>query len=235
VFFGGGVLIGTRAFASILNHLGYKAMPFLGTQDIDLARPRAIRLAVPLPKGGFIDLLKQTGLRFAPVLGLDRPPGPPTAYKVIGKSLKVDLLVPSRPRSKPYAAVAVAELGTHAIALPFLDYLIDDPWTTMIVGRDQLIPVRSPQPARYCLHKLALANLRSGTDNPKIEKDLIQAAILAAILANEDAGALETAVDAVPPAMKKHVAKSMPKLEEMLRGEHAAAAALMRHLLHPFV
>lgn len=93
-------MIGTRAFGSILNHLGYKATLFLGTQDIDIARIRTIKLATSLPDGGFGELLKQTGLRFSPVLGLERPPGPPTFFKVFDRDLKVDLLVPALIRWK---------------------------------------------------------------------------------------------------------------------------------------
>ena len=230
IFVGGGVLIGTRAFSSILNHLGYKATPFLGTQDVDIARFTAIKLAAPLPQGGFIELLRKTGLRFAPVLGLERPPGPPTSYKVIGKPLKVDLLVPGRMSSKPYAVVPVPELDGHATTLPFLDYLIGAQWQTIVIGRDHLIPVRCPEPARYCFHKLLVANLRSGLENPKIEKDLIQAGILAAILAEEDPGALEEAAAAMTTAMARHVKKSLPRLDKVLANAYPAAADLIHRL-----
>ena len=90
IFAGGGILIGTRAFGSLLNHMGYKATPFLANLDVDIARLNAIKLAAPLPRGGFVKLLGQTGLCFSPVLGLDRPPGPPTSYKVIGRDPRVD-------------------------------------------------------------------------------------------------------------------------------------------------
>lgn len=231
VFGGGGVLIGTRAFGSILNHLGYKATPFLATQDVDIARYRAIKLASPLPDGGFLQLLTQTGLRFSPVLGLERPPGPPTSFKVIGKDLKVDLLVPCRASSKPYQAVPVSELDAHATALPFLDYLIAESWPTIVIGRDHLIPVAVPLPARYCFHKLTVADLRSGADNPKIEKDIVQAAILAAILTVEDPDALAAAAEALPAAMRKHGRTLLPKLEAVLGPQHPEALDMMRDAL----
>lgn len=231
IFNGGGILVGTRAFGSILNHLGYKATPFLGTHDVDIARFGAIKLATPLPTGGFVELLKQTGLRFAPVLGLERPPGPPTSYKVVGKDLKVVLLAPSRLASKPYETIPVAELDAHATTLPFLDYLIDDSWRTIVIGRDHLIPVRVPQPARYCLHKLAVADLRFGADNPKIEKDVIQAGILAAILVPEDPSALEDAAAAIPESMRKHVKKAFLKTRAALEHEHPEALSFLEHLI----
>lgn len=231
VFKGGGVLIGTRAFGSILNHLGYKATPFLSTQDVDIARATAIKLAGPLPKGGFLELLKQTGLQFTEVPRLERPPGPSTSYKVIGKSLKVDLLAPGRLTSKPYEPIPVPELNAHATTLPFLDYLVTDSWQTVIIGRDHLIPIRCPQPARYCLHKLVVASLRSGTENPKVEKDVAQAGILGAILAEEDPGALEEAAGALSAAMLKHARKALPRLEKMLGKEYPAALESIKHLI----
>jgi hypothetical protein len=231
VFSGGGLLIGTRAFGSILNHLGYKATPFLATHDVDIARATAIKLVCPLPKGGFLDLLKQTGLRFTEVLGLERPPGPSTSYKVIGKNLKVDLLAPGRLASKPYQTIPVPELDTHATTLPFLDYLLVDSWQTIIVGRDHLIPVHCPQPARYCLHKMVVAALRTGTENPKVEKDAVQASILAAILAEEDPGALEQAAGALTAAMLKHARKTLPRVETMLQADYRGALELMQRLV----
>ena len=198
IFTGGGILIGTRAFGSILNHLGYRATPFLGTQDVDIARLKAIKLATPLPAGGFAELL----------------------------------LVPGRLSSKPYSVVPVPELDAHATTLPFLDYLIGDSWQTIIVGRDHLIPVRCPQPARYCLHKLVVASLRSGLENPKIEKDLVQAGILAAILHEEDPGAIDEAADALSAAMVKHARKSFPRIEKLLAGEFPAALEMLRGVIN---
>lgn len=229
IFTGGGLLIGARAFGSILNHLGYKATPFLSTQDVDIARLNAINLAGPLATGGFVELLKNTGLRFLEVPGLDRPPGPATSSKVVGKDLKVDLLAPAPPKSTPYSTVPIRELGAHATTLPYLDFLIAESWTTIVIGRDHLIPVRCPQPARYCLHKLAVANLRSGAENPKIEKDIAQASILAAILSEEDAGALESAAAAATPAMIRHMKKSLAKMAPML-AEYPAALDFMNHV-----
>ena len=231
VFGGGGVLVGTRAFGALLNTLGWHATPRLGTQDVDLARLAPIKLSASLGDDGFFQLLLQTGLRFAPVMGLERPPGPPTSYKVIGKELKVDLLVPSRPRAKPFATVPVAELGAHATSLPFLEYLIEAPWEALLIGRDHLIPVLVPQPVRYALHKLVVADLRYGAENPKIEKDLVQAGILATILANDDPHELLTAANHLTPAMRKHAKRSLPRWRQIMGTEHPATVELVASLL----
>lgn len=231
VFAGGGVLIGTRAFGIILNQLGWHATPYLGTADVDLARPRTLALATPLKSEGFIEILKETGLPFVPVIGLDRPPGPSTSFKAIGKDLKVDLLVPSRLNSKPYSTIPVPELGAHATALPFLDYLTVEPEFGLGIGRDHLVPVRVPSAGRYALHKLLVADLRSGADNPKIEKDLAQAGILIAILSQEDPDLLEQAAQALSPQMLPHVRKSLPGLAAMLEGEFPDAYARVVYLI----
>ena len=231
IFTGGGVLIGTRAFGSILNHLGYRATPSLSTQDVDIARLNAIKLATPVPKGGFAKLLGQTGLRFIPVVGLERPPGPPTSYKVVGRDLKVDLLMSAAASARPFVTRRVPELDAHATTLPFLDYLIAESWSTVVIGRDHLIPVRCPHPARYCLHKLVVAALRSGLENPKIEKDTIQGGVLAAILTEEDSASLEDAAAALTPQMAKHAKKTLPRLEKVLAGEYPAALELVQRLV----
>lgn len=231
VFAAGGVLIGTRAFGALLNQLGWKATPFLSTQDVDIARPKTLKLAAPLGNDGFLTLLRQTGLRFAPVVGLERPPGPSTSYKVVGKDLKIDLLVPSRLNSRPYATVPVPELGAHATALPFLEYLLEAPWNGVVIGREHLIPVMTPQPARYALHKLVIADLRSGADNPKVEKDLVQAGILSAILTQDDPSALEEAATKLTPTMRKHALKSLPRWLPVMGNNYANAAQLVQELL----
>jgi len=230
LFAAGGVLIGTRAFGALLNQLGWKATPFLSTQDVDIARHHALKLAAPLGDNGFLALLQSTGLNFAPVVGLERPPGPSTSYKVIGKDLKIDLLVPSRLESRPYATVPVPELGAHATSLPFLEYLLPAPWESVVIGREHLVPVMVPQPARYALHKLIVADLRTGIDNPKKEKDLVQAGILSAILVQEDPSALEDAAAAFTPAMRKHARASLPRWLSIM-DIHPEAAQFVARML----
>jgi hypothetical protein len=87
------VLIGTHAFGIILNELGVSALPFPRTEDVDVERARRIEIAA-LPEGGLLALLKQTGLPFNEVPQLKRGE-PATSFKVHGRQLKVDLLVPA--------------------------------------------------------------------------------------------------------------------------------------------
>lgn len=145
------------------------------------ARARSIELAA-LPEGGFLDLLKQTGLPFHEVPTLKRG-APSTSFKVRGRRLKVDLLVPSR--GKPDTSVRIPELGAHAMGLPYLEYLLKEPIGSVLIVRGRIVPVTAPHPGWYCLHKLALYELRTGADNPKREKDVLQAATLASAIAQD--------------------------------------------------
>ena len=182
VFGGGGVLVGTHAYGVLLNELGVSASPFLMTEDVDLARAGRIEIAA-LPDDGLLGLLKQTGLPFHEVPTLTRG-GPSTSFKVRGRKLKVDLLMPAR--GKPYVPIAVAELGAHAMGLPYLEYLFKDTTTSVLIGRDRMAPVMVPHAGWFCLHKLALYSLRTGADNPKREKDVLQAAVMAQALAQKN-------------------------------------------------
>jgi YD repeat-containing protein len=200
VFGGGGVLVGTHAFGAILNELGVAASPFPMTEDVDVAA-RSVELAA-LPEGGFVELLKQTGLPFHEVPTLKRG-APSTSFKVRGRRLKVDLLVPAR--GKPYTSVKVPGLGAHAVGLPYLDYLLKATTGSVLIGRDRIIPVTVPHPGWFCLHKLALFELRTGADNPKREKDLFQAVLLASALAQDQDFLLVEAIEGADSKLRSKI------------------------------
>jgi YD repeat-containing protein len=225
VFSGGGVLIGTHAFGAILNELGVSASPFPQTEDVDVAAQR-IKLAA-MPKGGFIDLLKQTGLPFHEVPPLKRG-APSTSYKVRGRSLKVDLLVPAH--GKPYQPVQIAGLGAHATGLPFLEYLLKGTIDSILIGRDRIVPVTVPHPGRFCLHKLALFRLRSASDSPKREKDVHQAAILAAALARDQEFLLLEARRAADSSLRSKLKSGAKRAMALLEDSSPEAAKFLESL-----
>jgi hypothetical protein len=76
LFAGGLVLMGTLAFMSLLNHLGAVAIA-ARTQDIELARRQALRLAAPV---SFLETVRATLMEFFPVPGL-APGAPSTSVK----------------------------------------------------------------------------------------------------------------------------------------------------------
>lgn len=226
VFSGGGVLVGTRAFRCLSNHLGFFVSPSLATQDVDIARNQSIRLAGPLPTGGMPALLQTTGLNFVEVPGLSRNE-PATSWRVVGKEVKLDLLVPSRGKIIPYTSVSVPELGAYATALPYLDYLVAETSDAVAIGKSQLIPVRVPEPGRFCWHKLAVSQLRQTAFIAKAEKDLAQAACIATAMAAERLDDLLAAGEAMPAGMKRKVAAAFPRFAGLFGDDYRHIAEAM--------
>ncbi|MBI3043878.1 MAG: hypothetical protein HYY78_13755 [Betaproteobacteria bacterium] len=225
VFGSGGVLVGTHAFGAILNELGVAASPFPMTEDVDVAA-RSIQLAA-LPEGGFVGLLNQTGLPFHEVPTLKRG-APSTSFKVRGRRLKVDLLVPAR--GKPYTSVKVPGLGAHAMGLPYLDYLLKATSEAVLIGRDRIVPVTVPHPGWYCLHKLALFELRTGSDNPKREKDLFQAVLLASALAQDQDFLLVEAIEGTDARLRSRLKAGVRRALALLKDGPAEAVRLLEPL-----
>ncbi len=227
VFGGGGVLIGTHAYGVILNELGVSASPFPMTEDVDVARAGRIEIAA-LPEGGLLHLLEQTGLPFVEVPTLKRG-APSTSFKVRGRKLKVDLLVPTR--GKPFTSIRVPELGAHAMGLPYLDYLLDETISSVLIGRDRIVPVTVPHPGRFCLHKLALFALRTGADNPKREKDALQAALLASTIASDQEFLLMDAIESMDSKMRSKVRPGVARVLTLLKDNAGEATRLLETLV----
>lgn len=199
VFAAGGMLVGSHAYGVLLNRLGVRAVPYT-TEDIDVARGEALRFETP-PEQDFLGMLKDSGVEFVAVPSLDRKK-PSTSFKQRGRSpFHVDLLAPSG--NETFAVVPVPELKAHATGLPHLDFLIAESQTAMLMAREGCCAVRVPLPERFAVHKLVVSRLRAGRD-AKSERDVLQACVLAAALAEGHPGAIEAAVAAVPrPAVKR--------------------------------
>jgi hypothetical protein len=111
LFDGGLVLVGTLAYMAWLNELGLRAVASR-TQDVDLARRQALKLAAPL---SFLQTMQGTQLEFVPVPGL-APGAPSTSVKRRGQDgLRVDVLTPGTQLGR---LVALPELQWHAQAVP---------------------------------------------------------------------------------------------------------------------
>lgn len=224
--FGGGVLVGTHAFGAILNELGVSASPFPMTEDVDVARAGRIELAA-LPEGGFLDLLKQTGLPFHEVPSLKRR-APSTSFKVRGRKLKVDLLVPTS--RAPYMPIHIPELGAHAMGLPYLQYLLKETVPSVLIGRDRIVPITVPHPGWFCLHKLALFSLRTGADNSKREKDVFQAAMLVAALSQEQDFLLTEAIEGMDEKLRARVKTGAKRALTLIGNDYPEAARVIESL-----
>lgn len=226
IFGQGAVLVGTHAFGVILNELGVSAGPFPLTEDIDVARAQRIEIAA-LPEGGLLKLLKQTGLPFHEVPRLKRGK-PSTSFKVRGRALKVDLLIPSK--RAPYRSIPVPELGAHATGLPYLDYLVEDSVISILIGRDRIVPVTVPHAGRFCIHKLVVQTLRGAADNPKREKDAFQAVLLATVLAEEQDFLLREAIHAMTKQLRSRAKTGAKGALKILQEDHPAAAEIIQQL-----
>ena len=226
IFRGGALLVGSHAFGALMNELG-ATVPHPMTEDVDIARAGRIEVAA-LPKDGFLGLLRETGLPFHEVPQLKRG-APPTSYKVRGRALKVDLLVPAK--GEPYRSVRIPELKAHAVGLPYLGFLLEQPTQSVLIGRDRVVPIAVPHAGRYCVHKLAVYALRSGSDNPKRDKDAFHAAALAAAIAPEQEFLLEEAIAAMRKPMRAKVRAGARRALEWLGENHAEAARLLQPLV----
>ncbi len=218
IFRHGAMLVGTHAFGALVNSLGVKMSAHYFTEDIDIARYDTVQIALR-PQRGFLDILRQSGLPCVEVPRLDGRK-PSTSFKARGRKLRVDLLVPGDER---YSSRPIPELKAHATGLPYFHYLLEGPIDAIVLGRDHVIPVKVPNPARFCLHKLVVAALRVSTSAQKDMKDIVQAAILTPVLHGKFETDLTNAARAIPKKARSTVLKSARRARALLPASCAAA------------
>jgi hypothetical protein len=185
VFRMGGILVGTQAFVAYGNMLGIRFdKQSLRTQDVDIAQDRAIGIALSR-EAGTVNVersLTDSGLGFFPVPALD-PKRPSTSFKIRGRELRVDFLTPLvGPESAEQ--VFLPALGVAAHPLRFLDYLIENPAQSVIIGGAGIL-VNVPDPARFALHKLWISERRPVSEQTKAVKDRRQAGDLLEVLVED--------------------------------------------------
>jgi hypothetical protein len=203
----GATLIGSHAFGSLTNQLGVRADGYK-TKDIDIPRREALALENPID---FLEVLKSTGINFVEVPRL-KVQEPSTSFKQAGKSgFIVDLLAPSRNDS--IGLIPVPELNAHAATLPYLAYLLGRTQMGMLLGATGICPVRLPAPERFAIHKLIVSQLRTNRD-AKVGKDIFQASVLLAALAESFPGAITEAVREMPVSAVSKLKKGMAMAEK---------------------
>lgn len=225
LFRAGGVLVGSHAYGALLNDLGVRTAGY-ATEDVDIARDRALKL--PQPKS-FEAMLADSKLRLHPVPQLDRKK-PSTSFKPPGADrLRVDLLVPTDGES--VKVLAARDLDGHATALPYLRYLLQEPIETVVLGRSTVVPVSVPRPERLAWHKMLVSELRERLSDKK-PKDVEQASVLVAVLAEREPGALEDAWAALPRSARKPTKAAAARvLARLDAAGHERASDLLRELL----
>jgi hypothetical protein len=218
LFESGMVLVGTLCYMAWLNELGVKAV-IARTQDIDLARRQALKLATPLT---FLSTVEATKLKFSPVPGTPSH-SPPTSVKRPGaKELRIDVLTdgPTLGRTVP-----IPELQWHAQTVPFYDYLLSEPREACALAGGHCVPVKLPAPERLVWHKVYSSTNRSGSPE-KAQKDLLQAATLAAIVVEQDDASLLDSLKEAPGKLKTAARARLPALRKLLEAHPQALEQL---------
>lgn len=209
------VLVGSHAYGALLNELGLIA-PGYKTQDIDLARGRPLKVALPAD-ASFQTVLAESGLRFVPVPGMPSH-APSASFKIPGAdTLAVDLLVPG---NKTGQILAVDELKAHGQAIPHLAFLLEEAIETVVLSPNQVIPVRVPAPERYLVHKMFSSQSRRTNDRDKVRKDLEQAAVLAVAMEDENPGRLAETAAQFPAAGRAAMKQGCKAVSHLLEGRY---------------
>jgi hypothetical protein len=211
IFEAGAVLVGTHAFEVIANRLGIRVATF-ATEDVDIARASKLALE-KAPQGGLLALLRESGIDFVDVPGFTKG-APPTSYKEKGRSrFTFDLLVPTS--GDEIETLPVPELNAHATALPYLRYLLTETQMGAALSTHGAAGVRVPIPERFAIHKLIVAQLRTGRSE-KSRKDLQQAASLIAAVGELLPGALGDAFAKTASSSRGYIRKSLEQLRTEL-------------------
>lgn len=185
VFRLGGVLIGTVAYRALGTTLGVELdEAALRTQDIDIAQEPdlAIGLVPGATRGTAGERLIGSDLGIQPIPALD-PRSPSTSYSIRSRDLRVDFLVPARGAQKS-KTVFLPAFGLSATPLRFLEFLIESPIQTVVIGSRPVL-VNIPDPARFAIHKIYTAISRPAAFQTKAAKDLRQASSIIKVLAED--------------------------------------------------
>lgn len=170
LFHNGLVLVGTAAYQIYPPIVGaVLSEAWSTTADVDLA---VVSRTISNSRGDpLLDILRRAEPRFRPQIGLD-PRAPPKRFRS-SQGLDVDVIAPYRSRRDEERPPVIAGLQCSAEPLRYLEYLISDPvMAVALYGAG--VRVMVPQPARYAVHKLVVAQLRT-VDRVKRAKDLHQA------------------------------------------------------------
>ena len=189
--FDNAVLVGTAAYICTSPIIG-AALPSgaLMTQDADLATA-SLAIADDAEGDTMLDILQRADETFRPVPALER--GAPSSSFRSQTGFIVDLLTPQLRRSDTNP-MPLEKLDAGATPLQHLDWLIADP-VRAVALHGAGIPVQVPQPAKYAVHKLIVAQKRRQDERVKRGKDLLQAKALIEALTETDPHALHDAID----------------------------------------
>jgi hypothetical protein len=141
----------------------------------------------------------------------------------------VDLLTPQRRRQETGPTV-IPLFKAAAQPLAFLDYLIEGYERGAIVDGGGIL-LNVPSPGRFGFHKLLISGERGAVVHTKVEKDLLQAAQVLAVLIAERAGDARVAWDEINSRGKgwvRRVLSGLSRLKALHPDEHKQIAAFVR-------
>lgn len=226
LFTAGAVLIGSHAYGVLLNQLGVRAAQY-ATMDVDIAR--GARLAFDAAPASFLEMLRESRIQFVENPRLNNR-DPSTSFGEAGKSpFQVDLFVPAN--GKEIETIEVPELQAYATGLPYLGYLLGDYQEATVLAKEGCCRVRVPSPERFALHKLIVSELRK-IRSEKSVKDISQAAVLLAVLAERHPGAIEEAAKAIPSSVRK-LARRAYSLARVHLEAHECATETLDAIFEP--
>lgn len=160
-------------------------------------------------------ILKRADPTFAGVPGLARNALPSRFRSADG--FIVDVLTP-RYRSTDPDPLPLTRLAAGATPLQHLDWLIEEPIRTVAL-HGAGIAIVAPQPARYAVHKLIVAQKRPAGQAAKRAKDLVQAHALITALEVNAPFALEDALASARSRGRDGWARPIDRsLAELARG-----------------
>jgi hypothetical protein len=190
----GGVLVGTIAYRCIANLLGTKLVSARAvTADVDIAG-KTLPVAIIPEEISPQTALERLEMGFSPMMEAD-PALYGSRFQARRGEFKVEFLTPLTGRTPAEGRRSeIRQLGVPAIPLRFLDYLIEEAVPAVALGRRPVL-VRVPQPARYAVHKLMLAQERDKRFALKAQKDLEQSFDLQQALGILDPESLEEAFE----------------------------------------
>jgi hypothetical protein len=213
VFRLGGTLIGTQAFKLYEGELAVRLgeTDLTQTGDIDIAQFEHLSLALG-------DKVEENLAETFKALDFDPIPGIRTTsvwrWRQTTSTALVEFLTPSFRAEEDIRPLPA--LGVAAQSLHFLNYLIAEPIKAAALYRSGVL-VQIPRPEAYAIHKLIVANRRTGPDQLKSRKDRAQAALLIEALAEDRPDELREAhEDALSrgPQWRAHIEATLKRMPE---------------------
>ena len=221
LFDAGLVVVGALAYLSWLNEYGAATSAAKIQNHLELARRQPLKLETP---AAFLATLQATQLPFAELPGTSSKK-PPTSLKLPGAGLRVDLFAPG-----PIAGqtVAAPELNWHAQAMPFYGYLLEGSRDAAVLAGGHCIPAQLPEVTRMIWYQI-FTSTRRGKDLALAERDLLQAATLAALIVEQDGALLRDSYRSAPRELRNAAHTRLARLDGLL-AEHPRARDEFRKL-----